>query len=213
MLFWTLFFELRLVARTRFGHAILSLSLSLSLHIHSHGQHTVARTGSNWPSFLSLKYLCKFSFVHNLFNLSSHSLTHTCTLSVSGNRKKSQQKYWKIIARRSHIHKHTQAHSHSQAQSQSHIQRLLPASFWVWRSPHDGDDETTTWTTRTHVNAADNTRLSQPFRTRAQNKLKAQAKTTKQMQRSQLGWQKQSRAELTATIVVSELRANSTLLM
>lgn len=191
MLFWTLFFELRLVARTRFGHAILSLSPS---HSHRHSTHSRTHRHSNWPSFLSLKYLCKFSFVHNLFNLSSHSLTHTCTLSVSGNRKKKPTKILKDhCASIAHTQTHTGTHLHSQTQTQSHIQRLLPASFWVWRSPHDGDDETTTWTTRTHVNAADNTRLSQPFRTRAQNKLKAQAKTTKQMQRSQLGWQKQSR--------------------
>lgn len=84
-----------------------SLSLSLPL-THTGTAHTVARTGSNWPSFLSLKYLCKFSFVHNLFNLSSHSLTHTCTLSVSGNRKK---KPTKILKDHCASIAHTQTHT------------------------------------------------------------------------------------------------------
>lgn len=181
MLFLTLFFELRLVARTRFSRAILSPSvLHTFTHRGSAHSHTQAAIGQ---VFLWNIYANFLLFIICLIYLLTPSHTHTqCQW-------KQKKKPTKILK----DHCASIARTHTLAcTKQSHIQRFLPASFWVWRSPHDGDDETTT-TTRTHVNAADNTRLSQPFRTRAQNKLKAQAKTTKQMQRSQLGWQRQSR--------------------
>lgn len=79
----------------------LSLSLTQAQHTQSHAQAAIGQV------FFLLKYLCKFSFVHNLFNLSSHSLTHTCTLSVSGNRKK---KPTKILKDHCASIAHTQTH-------------------------------------------------------------------------------------------------------
>lgn len=139
MLFLTLFFEVRLVARTRFGHAIPSLPLSLP-HIHSHRQ-TLARTGSNWPSF-SLKYLCKFSFVHNLFNLSSHSLTHIHTQCQWKQKKKANKNIERSL-RVDRTHIHTLAFTDTVTHATFITSFVLGLTFATRRRRRNDDDDDT----------------------------------------------------------------------
>lgn len=102
------FFELRLVARTRFSHAILSPSLSLP-YIHSQRQHTLAHTGSNWPSF-SLKHLCKFLlFIICLIYL----LTPSHTVSVETEKKANKNIERSLRVDRTHTHTRIHRHSHT----------------------------------------------------------------------------------------------------
>lgn len=142
MLFLTLFFEVRLVARTRFGHAILSLPLSLP-HIHSHRQLTLARTGSNWPSF-SLKHLCKFFLLFIICLIYLLTPSHTYTLSVSGNRKKKPTKILKDhCASIVHTHTHTLAFTDTVTHATFITSFVLGLTFATRRRRRNDDDDDT----------------------------------------------------------------------
>lgn len=107
MLFLTLFFELRLVARTRFSHAILSPSLLHTfIHRGSAHSHTQAAIGQ---VFLWNIYANFLLFIICLIYLLTPSHTHTVSVETEKKANKNIERSLRV----DRTHTHTRIHRHS----------------------------------------------------------------------------------------------------